>query len=231
MCFLANLVVAYWNGDYFLYLVPMISSIPPMLEDIVLYLKEQNLQLSAQSSDGRVNSAINEDEILKCILWKFDVKIPRKREWYDFCIENETNFYPVNIKVTDTTHTDNLNCKLGIYYALTGLLPDFPNESPWYVYFEKLKENLGKSKDKDFYFLVFNKQKSQDIFLNTLKGLQKLQENGNNLPFQCKWDNNRTLENRSFEQAEKFILSVFGKSIKLRSEIYFNFKKHFPQYV
>jgi len=209
----------------------MNSRFPSMLTDIISYLKEQNLQLSVQSSDGRVNSSANEDEIIKCINKIFDIKVPRKREWYDFCIETETDFYPINIKVTDTTHADNLSCKLGIYYTLTGLLPDFQNEIPWLAYFEKLKENLGKFKNKDFYFLVFNKQDSKDIFINTLKGLKKLHANGNNLPFQCRWDNNRNLENRSFEQAEEFILSVFGESIKLRSEIYFNFKKCFPQYV
>ena len=55
--------------------------------------------------------------------------------------------------------------------------------------------------------------------------------NGNNLPFQCKWDINREYQTRSFQAAEQFILSTFGKSIKLRAEMYFNFKKYFPDYV
>lgn len=111
------------------------------------------------------------------------------------------------------------------------MLPDFSNETNWLSFFEKLKENLGTRKDKDYYFLICNKQDVSDIFANTLKGLQKLQPNGNNLPFQCQWNENRDFKNRSFKQAEKFILTTFGESIKLRAEIYFNFKRLFPDYV
>jgi hypothetical protein len=206
-------------------------SIPTELSTIADYLKQQTVKLSSPFSDGRINSSINEDEIIKNLQNKFDIVVPKSRAWYDFAVETKENFYPVNIKITDTTHADNLNCKLGIYYALTGMLPDFPNETNWLSYFEKLKENLGKNKDKDYYFLIVNKTEVKDVFVSTLKTLHKLQPNGNNLPFQCKWDENRKLTNRNFEEAEKFILTAFGESIKLRSEIYFNFKKLFPHYV
>jgi len=205
--------------------------IPKELTDIVDYLKKEKVQLSKQFDDGRINSSINEDEIIKSLQKKIDIIVPKSRAWYDFAVETKTDFYPVNIKITDTTHADNLNCKLGIYYALTGMLPDFPNEINWLSYFEKLKENLGTNKEKDYYFLIVNKSDDKDLFINGLKGLYKLQPNGNNLPFQCRWDENREFINRNFKKAEKFILSVFGESIKLRAEIYFNFKKLFPNYV
>jgi len=207
------------------------TAIPPILTDICDYLIKLNVKLSKQFADGRINASMNEAELLKEIKEQFGIQEPRSRAWFDFSIENESGFFPVNIKITDTTHADNLNCKLGIYYALTGLLPHFPNETRWLTYFEHLKENLGKEKNKDYYFLIFNKQNPTDIFVNSLKGLQDLQPNGNNLPFQCKWDNNRKYQNRSFNKAAEFILSTFGHSIKLRSEIYFNFKKYFPEYV
>ena len=206
-------------------------SIPKILTDISDYLISKKIELSSEFEDGRVNSAVNEDEILNIIAAKFDIQNPRARNWFDFAIENEGVFYPVNIKITDTAHADNLNCKLGIYYALTGVLPNFPNEIRWLSYFDKVKNNLGTNESKDYYFLVCNKNNPSDVFVNSLKGLQKLQENGNNLPFQCKWDINREFQNRSFDEAKDFILSVFGASIKLRSEIYFNFKRCFPQYV
>jgi hypothetical protein len=205
--------------------------IPKILIDIAEHLQRQNVLLSKQFVDGRINASINENELIKEIQKKFDIQLSKVREWYDFAIEDKKEFYPVNIKITDTTHADNLNCKLGIYYALTGMLPDFPNGIGWLPYFEKLKENLGKDETKDYFFLVFNKQNPADIFVNTLKGLQTLQPNGNNLPFQCKWDNNRKYKKRSFTQAKKYILKVFGESIKQRAEIYFNFKKYFPEYV
>lgn len=205
--------------------------IPQILMEIAEYVQRRHLRLSRRLADGRVNASINEDELIREIQNGFAIHLPRSRAWYDFAIEDGKEFYPVNIKITDTTHADNLNCKLGIYYALAGILPDFPNEIRWLYYFEKLQERIGTDKNKDYYFLVFNKQNPNDVFVNTLRGLRVLQPNGNNLPFQCCWDNNRKYENRSFSGAAKFILSTFGKSIKLRSEIYFNFKKYFPEYV
>ncbi|MDR1698689.1 MAG: hypothetical protein LBR75_02540 [Prevotellaceae bacterium] len=207
------------------------SFIPTDLLDIISYLKQENVYLSATFSDGRINASINEDEIIKTLQKQFAIKVPRARHWYDFAVETNSGFYPVNIKVTDTTHADNLNCKLGIYYALTGMLPDFPNEINWLKFFEKLKKNLAKQTDKDYFFLIVNKQDTSDVFVNGLKMLQKLQSNGNNLPFQCKWDINRDCEHRNFKQAEEFVLTTFGESIKLRSDIYFNFKRLFPDYV
>ena len=156
--------------------------------------------------------------------------MPRSRQWFDFSIEEDGEFYPVNIKVTDTTHADNLDCKLGIYYALTGKMPDFPNEISWSGYFEKLKTNLGENQ-KDYYFLVVNKSNTKDIFINTLKSLSALRPNGNNLPFQCKWGANKKPRERTFDDAKKFILETFGESIKRRGEIYFIFKRLFHEYI
>ncbi len=206
-------------------------SFPKELIKIQEFLSKNDLVLSKPFEDGRINASVNEDEVLRIIKQKFDIIIPKSRNWYDFAIETKNAFYPVNIKITDTSHADNLNCKLGIYYALTGLQPDFANEIPWLKYFERLKDNLGKETDKDYYFLIVNKKSTQDVFVNSLKGLQNIQPNGNNLPFQCKWDINREFKKRSFKDATAFIIGVFGESIKLRSEIYFNFKKYFAEYV
>ncbi len=204
---------------------------PKQLKEICAFLSKQNIILSEQFDDGRINASINEDEIIKIIKTDFDIQIPKSRAWFDFAIENKTGFYPVNIKVTNTTHFDNLNCKLGVYYALTGLIPDFQNEINWLDYFIKLKENIGINKEKDYYFLVVNKQIPNDIFINSLKGIKTFQPNGNNLPFQCKWNFNKKYCKKTFDEAKDLILSNFGTSIKLRSEIYFNFKKYFPKYV
>ncbi len=205
--------------------------IPTIIENITEYLKENDIALSKKNTDGRLNSAENESEILTLIQRKFKINIPRDREWFDFSVEENNDFYPVNIKVTDTLHADNLSCKLGIYFALTGLLPDMPNEVSWENYFAKLHQNIKTHTDKDYYFLVINKNNKDDIFSNSLKGLQEIVPNGNNLPFQCKWGINRTNVERTHEQAKEFILKTFGDSIKLRSKMYFDFKKYFPEYV
>ncbi|MDR1912841.1 MAG: restriction endonuclease [Helicobacteraceae bacterium] len=202
--------------------------IPTIINNICEYLSDSAVALTRPHSDGRVNAYVNEGEILDAIRKRFRINVPRNRSWFDFSIGEQENFYPINIKVIDTTRADNLNCKLGIYYALTGQMPSFQNEIGWLDYFEKLRENMGKNQNKDYYFLVCNKQNVSDIFANSLKGIRTLQPNGNNLPFQCKWDDNREAQERSFNEAKEFILSAFGKSIKLRSEIYFNFRRLFP---
>ncbi len=99
------------------------------------------------------------------------------------------------VNITTTKTADNLNCK------------------------------LGKNTDRDYYFLIINKNDPKDIFINSLKGIQTLQPN--NLPFQCKWDNNREIIQRDFDESKNFILSALAESIKLRSSIYLKFKEFF----
>lgn len=211
-------------------LKPM-PTIPKKIGDICEYLCAKDFSLSRKTADGRINAAINEDEIIALIQEKFNISVPRSRAWYDFAIEDGSDFLPINIKVTDTSHADNLNCKLGLYYALTGRKPHFQNEIGWLRFFEELRKNFGYDKTHDYYFLVVNKTNLNDVFCTTLKGIKTLQPNGNNLPFQSRWRDNRVAQERSFEDASQMLLSTLGDSIKLRADIYFHFKKHFPEYV
>ncbi|GAA9148727.1 hypothetical protein BTM352_02640 [Helicobacter pylori] len=191
--------------------------IPTQLNEIAKFLKTNPYHLSQPLQDGRLNPSVNEEEILNIIKHFFPIQLLKAREWWDFSVEENDIFYPVNIKTTTTKTADNLNCKLGIYYALCGLLPTFNNEIAWEKYFQKLHKDLGKNTDRDYYFLIINKNDPKDIFINSLKGIQTLQPN--NLPFQCKWDNNREIIQRDFDESKNFILSTLAKSVKLRSTI------------
>ncbi len=199
------------------------SQVIPHLLD---FLKKSPVALSKQSRDGRINSAFNEDEIFKCLETNFAINRPNMRDWVDFSFEENNIFYPVNIKVSTTKTTDNLNCKLGIYYALTGKIPPFGNGVSWDCYFKSLKENIQQN-SKDYYFLIINKDNSSDVFATSLKNLESILPNGNNLPFQAKWNNNRKLINRDFESAKAFLLGTFEESLKLRADAYLHFKKYF----
>ncbi len=192
--------------------------IPTQLNEIAEFLKTNPYNLSQPLQDGRLNSSVNEEEILNTIKDYFPIQLPKAREWWDFSFKENDVFYPVNIKTTTTKTTDNLNCKLGIYYALCGLSPEFNNEIAWEKYFQKLHKDLGTNTDRDYYFLIINKNDPKDIFINSLKGIQTLQPN--NLPFQCKWDNNREIVQRDFDGSKNFILSALAKSVKLRADIY-----------
>ncbi|GAA7867787.1 hypothetical protein HpMS191_09130 [Helicobacter pylori] len=200
--------------------------IPTQLNEIAEFLKTNPYNLSQPLQDGRLNSSVNEEEILNTIKDFFPIQLPKAREWWDFSFEENDIFYPVNITTTKTA--DNLNGKLGIYYALCGLLLEFNNEIAWEKYFQKLHKDLGKNTDRDYYFLVINKNDPKDIFINSLKGIQTLQPN--NLPFQCKWDNNREIIQRDFDGSKNFILSTLAKSVKLRASIYLTFKEVFGEF-
>ena len=203
-----------------------LSVLPSKLIEMVEFLKFSNLQLSQKSRDGRINSAFNEDEIFDLLEKNFDTIRPKARDWVDFSFVDNEIFYPVNIKVSTTKTADNLNCKLGIYYALTGKIPPFGNGVSWENYFKLLSENI-KSNDRDYYFLIINKENYQDIFVTSLKGLQVIVANGNNLPFQAKWDDNRIHEKRSYKASKEFLLSTFKESLKLRADAYFSYEKYF----
>lgn len=200
--------------------------LPQTLINIIDFLRANPLSLSKHSRDGRINSAFNEDEIFHIITNNFDINRPNMRDWVDFSFIENDMFCPINIKVSTTKSADNLNCKLGIYYALTGQKPDFSNGIVWEEYFQKLSQNLTPN-SADYYFLIINKNNSSDVFATSLKQLNKLVPNGNNLPFQAKWDENRTLVSRDFETAKDFILHYFGESLKLRSEAYFSYRRYF----
>lgn len=202
--------------------------IPTQLNEIAEFLKTNPYNLSQLLQDGRLNPSVNEEEILNTIKDYFPIQLPRAREWWDFSFEENDIFYPVNIKTTTTKTADNLNGKLGIYYALCGLVPEFNNEIAWEKYFQKLHKDLGKNTNRDYYSLIINKNDPKDVFINSLKGIQTLQPN--NLPFQCKWDNNRKIVQRSFIESKNFILSALAKSVKLRANIYLTFKDFFGEF-
>ncbi|MGL2737941.1 restriction endonuclease [Helicobacter pylori] len=202
--------------------------VPTQLNEIAEFLKTNPYNLSQPLQDGRLNSFVNEEEILNTIKGNFPIQLPKAREWWDFSFEENKIFYPVNIKTTTTKTADNLNGKLGIYYALCGLVPEFNNEIAWEKYFQKLHKDLGTNTNRDYYFLIINKNDPKDVFINSLKGIQTLQPN--NLPFQCKWDNNREIVQRSFIESKNFILSALAKSVKLRANIYLTFKEFFGEF-
>ena len=84
---------------------------------------------------------------------------------------------------------------------------------------------------RDYYFLVVNKNDSADVFAQGLRTLCTLNPNGNNIPFQCCWRDNREPQERSFGGARDFFaFGVSAQSIKLRAKMDNAFQKHFPKY-
>ncbi len=201
-------------------------AIPKILMEMKEHLVLTAIQLEKRHADGRLNSAINEEQILEVLRKKFSIEEPEAREWYDFIAVDGKFKFPVNIKVSTLETTDNVQCKLGIYYALTGKWPDFSNGIAWESFFKRVKSDLNYSESGDYFFLVVGKSDPSDIIVTSLKQIGSLVPNGNNLPFQCHWGRNRTLVSRSHHDAVKFILGVLGRSCELRANIKSEFEKY-----
>lgn len=199
------------------------------LTEIIQKLKNLNIELTKSSNDGRVNSAIDEDLIVKKIqdihnlslLEKHDcinIKTPDSREWFDFSMGyKDGSTIPVNIKISNGISADNLNCKLGLYYALTGLTPQFKNTIGWKKFFELLKRDLNINNEMDYYFLIIIKSDFQKSFWTSLKRIKKLVPNGNNLPFQCSWLDNTDITEKTAEESYAYLMQTLTQSAKLRS--------------
>jgi len=120
-----------------------------ILSEIVSYLTDYNFELSSINNDGRVNSILNEDEVLKIISKKFDIVIPSSRNWADFYV----NDIPVNIKITTTTTNDNASSKKGIYFALTGQV--YVGSESWESYLKRLSQDIRPLR-KSFFYVKIN---------------------------------------------------------------------------
>ena len=203
--------------------------IPERLVELSKYANTQKFEITERHKDGRQNSAEDEEKLTELLAKKYPIDVPEARAWYDFAITDDGIFYPVNIKSTTGKGNDNLSCKLGIYYALTGKNPTGQGLSGWRAYFDKLNADLSEN-DVDYYFLVLNKGTGK-TFMAALKGLQSLVPNGNNLPFQCNWTENTQYKSRTFEEAKDFLLTNFAASIRGRTAIGDDFKDNFPGYL
>lgn len=175
--------------------------------------KDFNVDYGKEGRDERISSNIQEEYIIDAISKEFKIKKPNARHWYDFSYKDKY----VNIKITDPKKnaSDNLSSKKGLYLALTG--EEYNETNDWGTFFKKLAENIKES-DKDYYFLVFFKGE-KEILLTSLRSLEVLTPNGNNLPFQANWSKNKKIINRNFDEASKFLLTNLYESVKLRSEI------------
>lgn len=180
----------------------------------------------SSTNDGRIESAELEHEViimLEKIFEETDVKItvaPKARYWYDVKFESEGKFYPVNIKITKGTSADNLSSKEGLFFALTGINPENDEmrgiKRNWELYNKQLLNNL-KDNDEDYYFIVVFKGTGKILF-TSLKRISKLTPNGNNLPFQCKWNDNLICTTRTRKEQSKYLLDTFIDSFIKKSK-------------
>ena len=199
-----------------------LKRLPMCMYKIEKYLKSQAFQFSNQNEDGRVNSSIDEDIIIKLLIAKFGNKIkkPKIRMWYDILVfDYMYGWIPINLKTTTTKTSDNIGNLAMCVYAYTNEILDihknksFENGKMSIILFNKLKyKQYNTNNKKDYYFIVLNKTDVSDIILNSIKGLTYLTPNANNLPFQVNWSKNRNFTSEKINKKIKLFMQCYQNS-------------------
>jgi hypothetical protein len=191
-------------------------TIPTIFDDVKKTL--DNFSASNTYSDGRRNSSIDEDVAIDLLKKDFNIIIPPPRSWFDVAIVDGSETYYCNIKSSTFKAADNFSAKLAMLYCFTDIdIAEFNQYNPW----SKFESCLVKYKDVDvnrnYYMIVINKNDGSCI-IQSLKTLQKLQANGNNLPFQINWNDNKTCVLRTHKEARDFIIGTYKSSVKKKVE-------------
>lgn len=189
------------------------------LIDVVDYLNQCNLIANNEHADGRVNSIADEAVIIKALVEKYgedNIIEPKVREWFDVRIFG----HPVQIKSSTYSKgaSDNFSSKAAILYALTTLNEDEVNVRGWQQFEQALLTKSG-SNNRDYYIISMNKD-NNTFMLTSLKQLNKLTPNGNNLPFQIKWKDNTNPVQRTDDEAYRFIVGCYKESVKRKLSVH-----------
>jgi hypothetical protein len=207
-----------------------LKQLPLIMYKIKKYLKLQSFQFSTHNEDGRINSCIDEDGIIKLLIEKFGYKIkkPKIRMWYDIlAFDYIYGWIPINIKTTTTITSDNTGNLAICVYAYTNEILDIHRDKTYEngkmsdIFFDKLKnKEYNTNNKKDYYFIVLNKTNANDIIVNSVKGLTILTPNINNLPFQVCWDKNRKFKYEKINKRIKLFIECLQKPRPSWKEIF-----------
>lgn len=170
------------------------------MPNVLKYLqKELSIKIKKKDMDGRIESAINENYIIKKIkkcIGKKRIKIPPIRTWYDIEIyDYHYGWIVVNIKNSTMKGSDNIGNFAPCLYAYTNIrkkdILKYSNDIVCPLLLKAIKNNnYNMNYKKDYFIFVVNKN-TGDIIINSIMKLNSVTKNGNNLPFQIKWKDNQ----------------------------------------
>jgi len=190
---------------------------------IVKWWEKHNFEFIHTYMDGRTNSVLEEERVIEELKKSEFAKYITKedaRSWCDLKINNE----PVNIKITSGKAADNISSKKGLFYSLTG--EELPNgNDSWSNFLSLLREKI-KDNDKDYYFIVINKNNPKEMIFTSLKKISNLTPNSNNLPFQKRWKFGIPEKNNT-SIGHSYVLSKFIESLDKEKKTTLR-KKYFP---
>lgn len=190
--------------------------VPEILYQIQTELMSCNLVLNNPHADGRYNSIVHESQIQEEIRKKWgkdtilfpedcgcDRKNGKNRCWWDFWLMKENQ--PGNFKTTTMKAPDNAANFLAVLWAF----------SPFAIAIDRMAQS-GKDgvelaefivnspmeeNNRDYWFMVINKNNTQEIIVNSMKGLSVVRSNASNLPFQINWSLNKVYTPKTITEA------------------------------
>ena len=178
------------------------NNLPNSILRIQQILRSVQFECSEKTIDGRINSSFDEYLILD-ILQKYlgdRIDVPQKRWWYDVSIYDYMyGWLPVNIKSSTLQTADNTGNMVMCVYAITDYPIDLDtNYNSGHmsdVLFDKfIKKQFNRQYKRDYYFVAINKNNTNEVLVNSVKGLTILTSNINNLPYQIRWNLNKKFE-------------------------------------
>ena len=94
-----------------------------------------------------------------------------------------------------------------------------------YVYKTDMKTKVNNDKEiigagGDTTLSLMDKNNINNSYWTSLKRIDKLVSNGNNLPFQCNWSKNRIFSNRTETEAMEYILKTYINSWDKKTDGY-----------
>ena len=163
-------------------------------------LSKKNIKLTNDSRDGRINSTQDEDiiipEIVKIVrsdkfFKHININSPKERHWFDFSLEINEYFLPYNVKSSTLSGNDNVGAKLSLVWVVGGVMPT-KECNKWNGWAKAIGDNINEfSSDKDYGFIIVNKNNPRDVIFQRLRSIEELISNASNPPYQCKWGRNR----------------------------------------
>lgn len=187
---------------------------PPELVEAVNHLNTLDLKASSRNRDGRVNSIDDEKTLIEVLIEKYHEQIEEaeQRDWYDvrmFGFPNQLKSSNYNKKAAD-----NFSAKLAMLYALTDMTEkEISKVRTWNQFERSLRDRRNDENGRDYYIISMDKT-TGECHLSSLKTLNKLTPNGNNLPFQIKWADNIQPVERTGCQAYEFLVGCYKESVK-----------------
>ena len=193
--------------------------LPSYLTDAVTYLSGL-VTINEDHEDGRVNSIADEETVIQLLEEKYgdSVERPKAREFFDVRLFG----HPVQIKSSSYSKgaSDNFSSKAAILYALTSLSEEeIQKVRGWESFESSLLQYANEENDRDYYIISVNKDDST-VHLSSLKSLNKLTPNGNNLPFQIQWKKNIETVERNYDEAYSFIVGAYKESVKRKISVH-----------